>query len=93
MRKVVLSTTAYRDLLRLEDWLAERSPAAARRMSGLMDSALTSLETFAERGRPGPRPDLRELVVPFGAAAYFVQYRIVDDTVIVARIKHSREGR
>lgn len=93
MRRVVVAQTALRDLQRLEAWLAERAPDAAARVGPLLDAALASLAEHSDRGRPGPRPDLRELVVPFGAAAYLVQYRIGVDTVIVARVRHSRESR
>ena len=93
MKRVIFSRQAYGDLQRLEEWLAERAPEAAQRIGPLLAGALTSLEEHAERGRRGPRSDLRELVVPFGVAAYLIQYRVEGTEVYVARIRHSREDR
>ena len=33
----------------------------------------------------------RELVVPFGAGAYVLRYRVHRDTVIIIRVWHNRE--
>ncbi len=45
-----------------------------------------------DRARPGPGA-YRELLVPFGSAAYIVQFRRDERTVLVARIFHSLEDR
>lgn len=34
---------------------------------------------------------MRELVVPFGEAAYVIRYRVGPNIVLIARIRHSRE--
>lgn len=75
------------------DYLAMRSPAAALRAYDTLEAAIRSLDEFSERGRPGPEPELRELIVRFGQGAYVVQYRVDPTTVIVARIFHGREDR
>ena len=93
MRRVILSARAFNDLARLEDWLRERSPAAADRLGPLLERALGSLAEFAERGRAPTKPGLRELPVPFGSGAYLIQYQVRADMVVVSRIKHSRERR
>ncbi len=93
MRRVVVSARAYQDLQRLDEWLHERNPRAAARLGPLLDTAIASLSEFAERGRAGPAAGLREIVVPFGSAAYLIQYRVEVEAVIVARIRHSRERR
>jgi plasmid stabilization system protein ParE len=93
MRRVVVSQVALQDLRRLEVWLVERSPDAAARIGPMLERAMASLAEHPDRGRVGPRPDLRELVVPFGGAAYLVLYRIGPQEVIIARVKHSRERR
>ena len=55
-------------------------------------AALRGLQTLPLRTRA--RPDgLHELSVRFGAGAYVIQYRIDADTVVIARIFHSRERR
>ncbi len=36
---------------------------------------------------------MRELLVPFGAHAYVLQYRVQGDEVVILRIRHSLERR
>ncbi|RYF92491.1 MAG: type II toxin-antitoxin system RelE/ParE family toxin, partial [Caulobacteraceae bacterium] len=85
--------TAWEDFERLLDFLAPKSPSATRRARDALVRAITSLDEFAERGRPTGNAGVRELIVPFGSAAYIVTYRIEADRVLVARLHHSREGR
>jgi plasmid stabilization system protein ParE len=92
-RAVRLTPEAEQDLVRLADFIGQFSPAAAARARETISAGLRSLQSFAERGRPGQRPDLRELVGKFGSQAYVIQYRIVPDTVLVSRGFHSREER
>jgi toxin ParE1/3/4 len=92
-RDVRLTSIANRDLARLVDFLADRNPAAALRAYDILEEAILSLDQFSERGRPGPEPGQRELIVPFGSGAYVVQYRVDPTTVVVARIFHGREDR
>jgi plasmid stabilization system protein ParE len=75
------------------DYLAVRSPSAALRAYDTLTTAIKSLDEFSERGRPGPEPALRELIVPFGSGAYVVRYRVDRNDVVVARIYHGREDR
>jgi toxin ParE1/3/4 len=92
-REVRLTSTANRDLARLVDFLVDKNPAAALRAYDTLEAAIRSLDEFSERGRIGPAPDLRELIVPFGSSAYVVQYRVDPVAVVVARIFHGREDR
>ena len=47
-----------------------------------------------EIGRPlADGTGRRELLIPFGAGAYGLRYRIHDETVVVIRVWHSREVR
>jgi plasmid stabilization system protein ParE len=92
-RKVRLVSSAYRDLVRVADFLSERNPAAALRAWDALEAATQSLGEFSERGRPGSEPGLRELVVKFGSGAYVVQYRVDAEEVVVSRIFHGREDR
>lgn len=91
-REVRLSVRARVDLERLVDFLIEKNPNAAKRARDTLAHALSSLQEFAERGRQGPSPDLRELPIRFGRAAYVIQYRIDAERVIVTHIFHSMEG-
>lgn len=93
MRPVVVADNAYRDLQRLEDWLLERDLGAARRFGDVVADAIASLRDMPERGRARGSRGVRELVTPFGSAAYLIQYRVYPDRVVVVRITHSRERR
>jgi len=91
-REVRLSVRARIDLERLADFLLQKNVAAATRARSTLAEALRSLEEFADHGRPGPAPDLRELPIRFGRSAYVIQYRVEADRVIVAHIFHALEG-
>jgi len=92
-REVRLTSAANRDLVRLVDFLVDKNPTAALRAYDALEAAIQSLDEFSERGRLGPAPDWRELIVPFGSGAYVVQYRVDPMAVVVARIFHGREDR
>ena len=92
-REIRLTSAANWDLVRLVDFLADKSPKAALRAADTLEAAIASLDEFSERGRPGPEPNLRELIVPFGAGAYVIRYRVDPKTVVIARIFHGREDR
>lgn len=93
IRNVRLSRSAERDLLRLNLFLATKSPSAARKALERVAAGLKSLESFAERGRAAGNPAFRELTIRFGRDGYVAQYRVEAAIVVVARIFHSREFR
>jgi hypothetical protein len=48
-----------------------------------------------EIGRPSPnRPELRELLIPFGGSGYVALYRfeISDDAVYILAFRHQKEA-
>lgn len=92
-RRVIVTHAAEADIDRLWKFLVERDPAAAIRAVETIRSALSSLDILAERGRPSPHADYRELPVPFGRRAYIVRYRLDDQTVLITRVHHSHEDR
>jgi plasmid stabilization system protein ParE len=92
-RRVEVLAAARRDLTRLEDFLATKSPRAATRAAHAISRTVLSLAEMAERGRLDPDGALRELVVRFGRDGYVIQYAIRGDRVLVARILHAREAR
>jgi plasmid stabilization system protein ParE len=93
IRSVRLTPGADRDLLRLVDFLGDKSPRSAVRAGEAIEGGVRSLAQFAERGRQAPIEGLREIVVAFGRSAYVIQYRIAEDEVVVARVFHSLERR
>lgn len=92
-RKVFLRPAAERDLLRLAEFIVEKNPEAASEIQAGLRHAILSLGDFSERGRPGPRDDMRELIVSIAAAKYVIRYQLTQDAVRITRIWHGREDR
>lgn len=94
MPRIVWLPTASRDIRRLRRFLEVNSPSAAKRAVLKM---LTGAEILAEHPEAGgPLNDgtgRRELVLPFGAGAYVLRYRIEDQAVYIIRVWHSKENR
>lgn len=80
------------DAARLWAFLAERSPAAARRFTARIATATDALTVTPHQGRPIDE-GLRRLVVPFGAAGYVIHYRVGREEIVIARVWHARENR
>lgn len=91
--RVRLSNTAKRDLARLEDFLVEKSPRAARRASETIRKGVLSLEDFPDRGHAYPEPGVKEWPIPFGKSGYIARYMVQGDEVLILRIFHAREER
>lgn len=98
--RVAYSETAKDDLGRLYDHLLERAEyledldLAERAIEAILSAATALASTpFLFRKVPGPGRALRrELVVPFGAAGYVLQYEIAGpELVVVLAIRHQRE--
>jgi plasmid stabilization system protein ParE len=90
--KVRLSARARADLFAQIDWLAERTPQAARRAAERIHLQLALLAEF-----PSAAPEVgdlyRDATVRFGRDGFIVRYRIEGDVVIVARVFHGRQRR
>ena len=85
---------ALDDIRRLYDFLLERDPAAAGRAARAIRASADRLVESPEIGRPlADGTGRRELVIPFGARAYVLRYRVHDETVVVIRVWHGREAR
>ncbi|MFZ5441374.1 MAG: type II toxin-antitoxin system RelE/ParE family toxin [Myxococcota bacterium] len=84
---------AVADLRRLDEFLRERNPAAADRVSRVLEKAFRQLARFPHSGQllDDHRP-FRQMVVPFGVAGYLIRYRLEDDVVVI-RITNARERR
>jgi plasmid stabilization system protein ParE len=85
---------AQADMQRLYDFLVEKDPRAAERAIRAMQLGAQKLLEFPRVGRRmDDASERRELYVPFGTGAYVLRYRIHEDTIVVIRVWHSREGR
>jgi toxin ParE1/3/4 len=78
-RRVAWTETAWRDLERIGDYIAEDSPGYAAAFLRRVRDRARSLDELAERGRVVPEldePEVRELFV----GSYRLIYEITDET-------------
>lgn len=86
-RRVAWTETAWRDLERIADYIAEDSPGYAATLVRQIRDRARSLEEMAERGRVVPEldePTVRELVV----GSYRLIYEISEGNVHVLGLIH-----
>ena len=86
---------AITDLERHFAFIAEHDPQAAARAAGAI---LRGADRLADTPRLGrllaDGTERREVVIPFGAGAYVLRYRLEgDETAVLLRVWHSRESR
>ena len=87
-----ISPRAARDLRDIQEFIADRSPAAAGRLMTRLTANFRSLAAnpFLGRERPDLAPDLRS----FPVTGYLIYYYPTDTGVTIARIAHgSMEAR
>ena len=89
------SLEAADDLERVREFLDINNPEAAKRALRTIFAALERVEDFPELGRPTEDTDIRQIVIPFGAAGYIVRYTVLpgDGDVLILRLWHGREAR
>jgi len=89
------SLEAADDFERVREFLDVNNPEAAKRALRTIFAALERVEEFPGLGRPTEDADIRQIVIPFGAAGYIVRYTIMSDDgdVLVLRLWHGREAR
>jgi len=97
--RVEFTPSAEADLERLLGFLPERADTLEDAQAAL--AAIAALRTAAHRQlaitpysfrKVGPRPTLRELIVPFGATGYILRFEIRSPgRVLVLGARHQRE--
>lgn len=90
--KLTLSARAERDLAEQIEWLAERSPQAARKATARLLHVFDLLEEYPLIGAETER-GWREKAVEFGRDGYVICYVVRRHDVFVVRILHSRQDR
>jgi plasmid stabilization system protein ParE len=92
---ILLSRDAVEDVERLRTFLDHANPDAARRALALIWTAIERLQDFPALGMPTDDPEIRQIVIRFGASGYIVRYVVLPETadVLVTRIWHGREAR
>ena len=92
---ILLSRDAVEDVERLRIFLDRANPGAAKRALTLIWTAIERLQDFPALGMTTEDPDIRQMVLRFGASGYIVRYAILPETadILVTRIWHGREAR
>lgn len=94
MARVVWLPEALQDVTRLYDFLADKSPEAARKAADRIGSAARQLEQYPDLGQPMGDDARRQIFIHFGAGAYVIRYRRDNEkNVVIVRVWHSREQR
>lgn len=94
MPQVVLSARAQSDIARLYNFLLEKDQNVAIRAVRTIREAFLPLKQSPAIARPvEDHPDLRELIIDFGASGYLALYRyeLENDVVAILAVKHQRE--
>lgn len=92
---ILLSPDAIEDIERVRAFLDHANPGAARRALALIWTAIERLQDFPALGMPTEDPDIRQIVIRFGASGYIIRYAILHGTsdVLITRAWHGREAR
>jgi toxin ParE1/3/4 len=92
---ILLSPDVVEDIERLQGFLEQNNPDAARRALTSIWSAIERLQEFPDLGMSTEDGDIRQIVVRFGASGYIVRYAVLreDGNILVTRIWHGREAR
>jgi toxin ParE1/3/4 len=77
---------ARADLLAIFDHVGTRNPRAASGLIEAIDDGVRDLLESPRLGRPGRRPNTRELVI--SGTPYIVAYRLRDREVQILRVLH-----
>jgi toxin ParE1/3/4 len=84
---IIWSPEAIQDLISLRAYIAEESPAGARRIVlRILRDVEHLLPDNPHMGRPGRVPGTRELVIP--RTPYVVPYRVQRNVIQILRVYH-----
>jgi toxin ParE1/3/4 len=84
---IIWSPEAIQDLISLRAYIAEESPAGARRIVlRILHDVERLLPDNPHMARPGRVPGTRELVIP--QTPYIVPYRVQREVIQILRVYH-----
>lgn len=76
MPRVIITSRAVAGLERCREFLVTKNPLASHQAAKVITASFKQLEVYPEIGRPyDDSPELRELVIEFGASGYVALYR------------------
>jgi toxin ParE1/3/4 len=92
---ILFSPDAVEDVERLRNFLDQSNPDAARRALAAIWAPIDRLQKFPDLGMPTGDPEIRQIVVRFGAGGYIVRYAALPEhgDILITRIWHGREVR
>jgi len=85
------SARARREFSEAMEYIAEERPMVARTLRNRLFERIEQLGEHPMRGRPGPRPGMRELVLT--GTPFLAVYVIRKDGLIILRFLHGRRDR
>ncbi|MFI4956846.1 MAG: type II toxin-antitoxin system RelE/ParE family toxin [Gammaproteobacteria bacterium] len=92
--EIVWLRSAVKDLERLQQFIIQHNPRAAREIAVKVKGAVMHLVAHPELGRPvEDLPYFRDITIPFGAGGYLLRYRLVSEKIYIVSIRHVREDR
>ena len=94
MPRVIITAGAVIGLERCRQFLASKNHLAAARAAKVIATSFKQLESHPEIGRPdNDSPELRELIIEFGASGYVALYRYVpsEGAIYILAFKHQKE--
>lgn len=95
MAQVIVTAGAARGLQKCRRFLVDKNPNAVRRAGEAISRQFRLLEHNPEIGRPLPEyPELRELIIGFGATGYVAlnSYDADIDVVYILAFRHQKEA-
>ena len=87
--RVRWTAPAADDLARIVEYIRKDDPAAAQRVARRIFEGVARLRVFPRRGRIGLVEGTRELI--FSPWPYVAVYEIVEDYVLVLRVRHTAQ--
>jgi plasmid stabilization system protein ParE len=94
MPRLKWSQPSLLDVIRLRNFLAPKSPKAARRAIKAIRQGVKALARHPEIGRPVEElpPEFREWVIEFGQGAYIALYHYDGKEIVILAVRHGREA-
>ena len=95
MSRIIITEKAIQGLERCKSFLKTHSKIAERRAAKIISQKFSLLERYPDIGRPHVDiPELRELIIEFGATGYIALYRYIleEDIVYILAFRHQKEA-
>lgn len=88
--KLLFTESAQRDLIRLREFIAEKNPTAATRISRRLRQSILRITDQPEMGvNIEELPGVQDLV----SGDYVVRYTVMDREIYILRIWHDKDNR